>query len=122
MHPKCGNLCGQRGRKRFIVSWGLRIFANAPHAPPPKGLGQRSKVVILPTAAARNLSYITINTNTIINTYNTSTNNTSTTSIYNTSTTSTSPASVVLYKSHQARTLGDILQREKNQPQVMKRI
>jgi hypothetical protein len=44
----------------------------------------------LPTAAARNLSSITINTSTITNTYNTST-----TSTYNT-TTSTSPVSVAL--------------------------
>ncbi len=30
---------------------GCHIFVPAPHAPPPKGLGQRSKVVILPTTA-----------------------------------------------------------------------
>ncbi len=55
MYPKCGNRCSQRGRKRFIASWGLRmshtVFIPAPHAPPPKGIGQRSKVVILPTTA-----------------------------------------------------------------------
>ncbi len=28
---------------------GCHIFVPAPHAPPPKGIGQRSKVVILPT-------------------------------------------------------------------------
>jgi hypothetical protein len=53
----------------------------------------------LPTAAARNLSSIIINTNTITNTYNTSTNNTTSTyntSAINTSTNSTSPVSVVL--------------------------
>ncbi len=51
MYTKCGNLCGQRGRKRFIASWDLRMshFVPAPHAPPPKGIDQRSKVVILPT-------------------------------------------------------------------------
>jgi hypothetical protein len=54
MYPKCGNLCGQRVRKQFIASWGLRrchIFVSAPHAPPPKGIGQRSKVIILPTTS-----------------------------------------------------------------------
>jgi hypothetical protein len=54
MYSKCGNLCGQTGRQRFIASWGLRmshIFVPAPHAPPPQGIGQRSKVVILPTSA-----------------------------------------------------------------------
>ena len=30
---------------------GCHIFVPAPHAPPPKGIGQRSKVVILPTTA-----------------------------------------------------------------------
>jgi hypothetical protein len=53
MYPKCGNLCGQRVRKRFIIAGvsGCHIFVPAPHAPPPKGKGQRSKVVILPTTA-----------------------------------------------------------------------
>jgi hypothetical protein len=54
--PKCGNLCGQRGRERFIAVAGVsgcHIFVPAPHAPPPKGIGQRSKVVILPTTAWR---------------------------------------------------------------------
>ncbi len=51
MHPKCGNLCGQRVRKRFIASWGLRMSHICPctQCPSPKGIGQRSKVVILPT-------------------------------------------------------------------------
>jgi hypothetical protein len=43
MNPKCGNLCAQRGRKRFIASWGLRmshVFVPAPYALPPKGIGQ----------------------------------------------------------------------------------
>jgi hypothetical protein len=40
-YPKCGNLCGQRGRKRFIASWGPRMSHICP----------RSKVVILPTTA-----------------------------------------------------------------------
>jgi hypothetical protein len=31
---------------------GCHIFVPAPHAPPPKGRGQRSKVVILPTTAS----------------------------------------------------------------------
>jgi hypothetical protein len=55
MYPKCGNLCGQRGRKRFIASWGLRmshICSCTPCASLP-GLGQKSKVVILPTTAQR---------------------------------------------------------------------
>ncbi len=30
---------------------GCHIFVPAPHAPPPKGIGQRSKIVILPTTA-----------------------------------------------------------------------
>ncbi len=54
MYPKCGNLCGQRGRKRFIAIAGVsgcRIFVPAPHASPPQGIGQRSKVVILLTSA-----------------------------------------------------------------------
>jgi hypothetical protein len=57
MYPKCENLCGQRGRKRFIASWGwvsgCHIFVLAPHAPPPKSIDQRSKTVILPTTVAR---------------------------------------------------------------------
>ncbi len=36
---------------------GLHIFAPAPHAPPPKGIGQRSKVVILPTTAFEGYLY-----------------------------------------------------------------
>jgi hypothetical protein len=54
MYPKCENLCGQRVRKRFIAIAGVsgcHIFVPAPHAPPPKGIGQRSKVVILPTTS-----------------------------------------------------------------------
>ncbi len=53
MYVKCGNLCGQRGRKRFIASWGLRMSHTCPctPSPAPKGIGQMSKVVILPTTA-----------------------------------------------------------------------
>ncbi len=58
---KCGNLCGQRGRKRFIASWGLRMSHIGPctPCPSPQGIGQRSKVIILPasgknTAKSRN--------------------------------------------------------------------
>ncbi len=32
-YPKCGNLCGQRGRKRFIASWGLRMSHICPCTP-----------------------------------------------------------------------------------------
>ncbi len=51
MHPKCGNLCGQRGRKRFIASWGLKMSHICPctPCPSPQGRGQRSKFVNLPT-------------------------------------------------------------------------
>ncbi len=51
MYPKCGNLCGQRGRKRFIASWGLRMSHNCPCTPCPSPQG--SKVVILPTTGGR---------------------------------------------------------------------
>ncbi len=56
MYPKWGNLCGQRGRKRFIASWGLRMShicpcTPCPPPPPSHGIGQRSKVVILPSSA-----------------------------------------------------------------------
>ncbi len=53
MYPKCGNLCGQRVRKRFIASWGLRMSHICPctTCPSPQGYRQRSKVVILPTTA-----------------------------------------------------------------------
>jgi hypothetical protein len=52
MYPKCGNLCGQKGRKRFIANWGLRLSHICPctPCPSPQGIGQRSKVVILPTS------------------------------------------------------------------------
>jgi hypothetical protein len=30
MYSKCGNLCGRRGRKRFIASWGLRMSSFCP--------------------------------------------------------------------------------------------
>ncbi len=55
MFPKCGNLCGQRGRKRVIASWGLRMSHICPcnPCPSPKGIGQRLKVVILPTTGER---------------------------------------------------------------------
>jgi hypothetical protein len=36
---------------------GCHIFVPAPHAPPPKGIGQRSKVVILPTSAVQYTVY-----------------------------------------------------------------
>ncbi len=57
MYTKCGNLCGQRGRKRFIASWGLRMshICLCTPCPSPKGIGQRSKVVILPTTALPNI-------------------------------------------------------------------
>ncbi len=48
MYPKCGNLCGQRGRKRFIDSWVLRMSHICPCTPCPSPL---SKVVILSTTA-----------------------------------------------------------------------
>ncbi len=51
MYPKCGNLCGQRGRKRFIACWSLRMSHICPCIPSPPRIGQRSKVVILPTTA-----------------------------------------------------------------------
>ncbi len=41
---KCGNLCGQRGRKRFIASWGLRMSHICPCTPCPSPQGYRSKV------------------------------------------------------------------------------
>jgi hypothetical protein len=43
MYPKCGNLCCQRGRKRFRSNWGLRMSHICPCTPssPP---GYRSKV------------------------------------------------------------------------------
>jgi hypothetical protein len=44
MYPKCGNLCGQRGRKRFIASWGLRMSHICPCTPCPFPPGYRSKV------------------------------------------------------------------------------
>jgi hypothetical protein len=44
MHPKCGNLCGQRGRKRFIASWGLRMSHICQCSPCPSPQGSRSKV------------------------------------------------------------------------------
>ncbi len=44
MYPKCGNLCGQRGRKRFIASWGLRMSHICPCTPCPSPQGYRSKV------------------------------------------------------------------------------
>jgi hypothetical protein len=42
--PKCGNLCDQRGRKRFIASWGLRMLHICPCTPCPSPQGYRSKV------------------------------------------------------------------------------
>jgi hypothetical protein len=44
MYPKCGNLCGQRGRKRFIASWGPRMSHICPCIPCPSPQGYRSKV------------------------------------------------------------------------------
>ncbi len=60
MYSKCGNLCGQRDRKRFIASWDLRMshFVPAPHAPPPQGIGQRLKAVILPTTAVSQIKIL----------------------------------------------------------------
>ncbi len=43
-YPKCGNLCGQRGRKRFIASWGLRMSHICACTPWPSPQGYRSKV------------------------------------------------------------------------------
>jgi hypothetical protein len=44
-------------RKRFIASWGLRMSHICPctPCPCPKGIGQRSKVVILPTTGCRTI-------------------------------------------------------------------
>jgi hypothetical protein len=44
MFTKCGNLCGQRGRKRFIARWGLRMSHICPCTPCPSPQGYRSKV------------------------------------------------------------------------------
>ncbi len=44
MYSKCGNLCGQRGRKRFIDSWGLRMLHICPCTPCHSPQGYRSKV------------------------------------------------------------------------------
>ncbi len=44
MYPKCGNLCGQRVRKRFIASWGLRMSHICPCTPCPSPPGYMSKV------------------------------------------------------------------------------
>jgi hypothetical protein len=44
MYSKCGNQCGQRGRKRFIASWGLRMSHICPCTPCPSPQGYRSKV------------------------------------------------------------------------------
>jgi hypothetical protein len=44
MYLKCGNLCGQRGRKRFIASWGLRMSHICHCTPCPSPQGYRSKV------------------------------------------------------------------------------
>ncbi len=43
----------RRGRKRFIASWGKDVtyLSLYPMPPPPQGIGQRSKVAILPTSA-----------------------------------------------------------------------
>jgi hypothetical protein len=43
MYPKCGNLCDQRGRKRFIASWGQDVTHLSLH-PMPLPPGYRSKV------------------------------------------------------------------------------
>jgi hypothetical protein len=42
MYTKCGNLCGQRGRKRFTASWGLRMPHICPCTPCPSPQGCRS--------------------------------------------------------------------------------
>ncbi len=44
MYPKCGNLCGQRGRKRFIASWGLRMSHICLRTLCPSPQGYMSKV------------------------------------------------------------------------------
>jgi hypothetical protein len=44
MYTKCGNLCGQRGRKWFIASWGLRMSHICPCTPCPSPQWYRSKV------------------------------------------------------------------------------
>ncbi len=48
-------ICVARGAEsdsKLARVLGCRIFVPAPHAPPPKGRGQRSKVIILPTTGA----------------------------------------------------------------------
>jgi hypothetical protein len=44
MYPKCGILCGQRGRKRFIASLDLRMSHICPCTPCLSPPGYRSKV------------------------------------------------------------------------------
>ncbi len=44
LYKKCENLCGQRGRKRFIASWSLRMSHICPCTPCPSPPGYRSKV------------------------------------------------------------------------------
>ncbi len=44
VYTKCRNLCGQRGRKRFIASWGLRMSHICPCTPCPSPKRYRSKV------------------------------------------------------------------------------
>ncbi len=53
LYPKCGNLCrqGAGSDSQLAGVSGCHIFVPASHVPPPKGIGQRSKVVILPTTA-----------------------------------------------------------------------
>ncbi len=42
MYPKCGNLYGQRGRKQFLASWGLRMSHICPCTPCPSPPWYRS--------------------------------------------------------------------------------
>jgi hypothetical protein len=44
MYPKCGNLCGQRGRRQYVASWDLRMSHLCPRTPCPSAPGYRSKV------------------------------------------------------------------------------
>jgi hypothetical protein len=51
-------ICVARGAgSDSLLAWvlGCHIFDPAPHAPTPKGIGQRSKVVILPTTVKKAL-------------------------------------------------------------------
>ncbi len=54
MYVSSVGICVARGAgsdSKLAGVSGCHTFVPAPHAPPPKGIGQRSKVVILPTTA-----------------------------------------------------------------------